>query len=46
MKKVTIILSSLFLTIIMQAQDRSQPKQGPSPTINIKNQNHLICQMD
>ena len=35
MKKI-IILSSLFLTIAMQAQDRSQPKPGPSPTINIK----------
>ncbi len=36
MKKSIIILSSLFLTVIMQAQDRSQPKSGPSPTINIK----------
>jgi zinc protease len=36
MKKSIIILSSLFLTVIMQAQDRSQPKPGPSPTINIK----------
>ena len=36
MKKSIILLSSLFLTIIMQAQDRSQPKPGPSPTINIK----------
>ena len=35
MKKI-IILSSLFLTITMQAQDRKQPKPGPSPTINIK----------
>ena len=35
MKKI-IILSSLFLTIIMQAQDRKQPKPGPSPSINIK----------
>lgn len=26
----------MFLTIIMQAQDRTQPKPGPSPTINIK----------
>ena len=31
-----IILSSLFLTLTMQAQDRPQPKQGPAPTINIK----------
>ena len=36
MKKSIIILSSLFLTIIMQAQDRTQPKSGPSPVINIK----------
>jgi len=36
MKKSIIILSSLFLTITMQAQDRSQPKPGPAPTINIK----------
>ena len=36
MKKSIIILSSLFLTIIMQAQDRTQPKPGPSPVINIK----------
>jgi predicted Zn-dependent peptidase len=35
MKKI-IILSSLFLTFIMQAQNRTQPKPGPSPTINIK----------
>lgn len=26
----------MFLTITMQAQDRSQPKPGPAPTINIK----------
>ena len=36
MKKIAIILSSLFLTITMQAQDRTQPKPGPSPKINIK----------
>ena len=36
MKKSIIILSSLFLTLIMQAQDRTQPKPGPSPVINIK----------
>lgn len=37
MKKSIIVLSSLFLTLIMQAQDRSQqPKPGPAPTINIK----------
>ncbi len=35
MKKIAIILSSLFLTITMQAQDRSQPKPGPAPKINI-----------
>lgn len=26
----------MFLTITMQAQDRSQPKPGPAPSINIK----------
>ncbi len=36
MKKSIIILSSLFLTLIMQAQNRTQPKPGPSPVINIK----------
>ncbi len=36
MKKSIILLSSLFLTLIMQAQDRTQPKPGPSPVINIK----------
>lgn len=36
MKKSIILLSSLFLTIIMQAQDRTQPKPGPTPKINIK----------
>lgn len=36
MKKSIIIVSSLFLTFIMQAQDRTQPKSGPAPSINIK----------
>ncbi|WP_462224820.1 insulinase family protein [Flavobacterium sp.] len=36
MKKILIIATSLFLTITMQAQDRSQPKPGPAPKINIK----------
>lgn len=36
MKKTIIVLSSLFLTLIMQAQDRTQPKPGPSPALNIK----------
>ena len=35
MKKSIIVLSSLFLTLIMQAQDRTQPKSGPAPKINI-----------
>ena len=35
MKKSIIVLSSLFLTLIMQAQDRTQPKPGPAPKINI-----------
>ena len=36
MKKIIIVLSGLFLTLTMQAQDRTQPKPGPSPVINIK----------
>ncbi len=36
MKKTIIVLSSLFLTLIMQAQDRPQPKPGPAPSINLK----------
>lgn len=35
MKKFIYIAVSLFLTITMQAQDRPQPKSGPSPAINI-----------
>ena len=35
MKKVLYIAASLFLTITMQAQDRTQPKPGPAPMINI-----------
>jgi zinc protease len=35
MKKTIYMLSSLFLTIIANAQDRPQPKPGPAPTINI-----------
>lgn len=36
MKKYLYIAASLFLSITMQAQDRSMPKQGPAPSINIK----------
>lgn len=36
MKNIALILSSLFLTLTMQAQDRSQPKPGPAPLINLK----------
>ncbi|MDI1316053.1 pitrilysin family protein [Flavobacterium sp.] len=36
MKKSIILLSSLFLTLIMQAQDRTQPTAGPAPKINLK----------
>ncbi len=36
MKKIVYIAACLFLTITMQAQDRMQPKSGPSPTVNIK----------
>ena len=36
MKKAIIIISSLFLTLIMEAQDRTQPKPGPSPVVKVK----------
>jgi len=35
MKKYIYIAASLFLTITMQAQDRTQPKPGSAPTINV-----------
>lgn len=35
MKKSILILSSLFLTIIMQGQIIPQPKPGAAPTIKI-----------
>jgi len=35
MKKTIYMLSSLFLTIFANAQDRPQPKPGPAPSINI-----------
>jgi len=36
MKKIHSVLILLFLTGIMQAQDRPQPKPGNSPVVNIK----------
>ncbi|WP_207784960.1 insulinase family protein [Flavobacterium sp. HTF] len=36
MKKIYPVLILLFLTGIMQAQDRPQPKPGNSPVVNIK----------
>ena len=36
MKKTSIILFILFVTGIMQAQDRPQPKPGKAPVVNIK----------
>ena len=36
MKKTSIILFILFITGIMQAQDRPQPKPGKAPVVNIK----------
>jgi zinc protease len=35
MKNLILIATSLFLSITMQAQDRTQPKPGPAPKINI-----------
>jgi zinc protease len=34
--RIVILITSLFLTVIMQAQDRPQPKPGVSPKVNIK----------
>lgn len=36
MKKTSILLFILFLTGIMQAQDRPQPKPGKAPVVNIQ----------
>jgi predicted Zn-dependent peptidase len=36
MKKTRIILILLFITGIMQAQDRTQPKAGKPPVVNLK----------
>jgi zinc protease len=36
MKKTSILIFILFLTSIMQAQDRPQPKPGKAPIVNIK----------
>jgi hypothetical protein len=36
MKKTSILIFILFLTGIMQAQDRPQPKPGKAPVVNIK----------
>ncbi len=34
-KKIALLVTSLFLTVIMQAQDRPQPKPGAAPKVNI-----------
>ena len=36
MKNIVFLISTLFLISTMQAQDRSQPKPGPAPIINLK----------
>ena len=36
MKKTTLLLFILFVTEIMQAQDRKQPQPGNAPIVNIK----------
>ena len=36
MKKTSILIFILFLNGIMQAQDRTQPKPGKAPVVNIK----------
>lgn len=35
MKKITLLILALTITGMMQAQDRTQPKPGPSPKVNI-----------
>ena len=44
MKKILYIAASLFLTITMQAQNRTQPKPGPAPTINIGKPSSFILE--
>jgi hypothetical protein len=39
------ILILLFITGIMQAQDRPQPKAGKAPIVNLKKPNLLFWQM-
>ena len=34
-KKIALLVTSLFLTVIMHAQDRPQPKPGAAPKVNI-----------
>lgn len=34
-KKIALLVTSLFLTVIMQAQNRPQPKPGAAPKVNI-----------
>ena len=34
-KNIALLVTSLFLTITMQAQDRPQPKPGVAPKVNI-----------
>lgn len=36
MKKYIVLATTLFLSLTMQAQDRTQPKPGPAPKINLK----------
>lgn len=35
MKKVLLLIHCLFISLIMTAQNRTQPKPGPAPSINI-----------
>jgi predicted Zn-dependent peptidase len=42
MKKTSILLFILFLTGIMQAQDRTQPKPGKIPDVNIKKPHSFV----
>ncbi|HQE33346.1 MAG TPA: insulinase family protein, partial [Flavobacterium alvei] len=36
MKKTSVLILIMFITGIMQAQDRPQPKPGKAPVVNIK----------
>lgn len=44
MKKTTIVIFILLVSAIMQAQNRTQPKSGKSPIVNIKSPQTFILE--